>query len=322
MRSLSSEQKELIEALVAEYDPRYPDITPGLLEKDEHLTAALRALFNLSMPRATLVFCGGTSLSKAYRLIDRMSEDADLKIVLSADSVSQSKNQQQKQLSKLKELVSNELTKEGFSISHLSAQNENRYIRIDLEYARAYPTAAGLRPHLQIELTTKPIRLDTQTLNLNSLTRQLLNMEEGGFEVAVLSLPETLAEKILSFLRRFAQYRAGSLKHEWDQALVRHIYDTHCIVQHAPSSAAEARSIFHAMIEDEKMDWANQFPEFAQDAHTVLLNSLEAAEQDTQVKREYQNNLLPLIYGNVKPNFEVAFRDFKQTSQYLLDSLV
>ena len=112
------------------------------------------------------------------------------------------------------------------------------------------------------------------------------------------------------------------MKHEWDQALVRHIYDTHCIVQHALNSAAEARSIFHAMIEDEKTDWANQFPEFAQDAHTVLLNSLEAAEQDTQVKREYQNNLLPLIYGSVKPNFEVAFRDFKQTSQYLLDSLV
>ena len=117
MRSLSSEQKELIEALVAEYDPRYPDITPGLLEKDEHLTTALRALFNLPMPGATLVFCGGTSLSKAYRLIDRMSEDADLKIVLSAGTVSQSKNQQQKQLSKLKELVSNELTKEGFSIN-------------------------------------------------------------------------------------------------------------------------------------------------------------------------------------------------------------
>lgn len=322
MRSLSSEQKDLIEALVAEYDPRYPDITPGLLEKDEHLTAALRTLFNLKLPGATLVFCGGTSLSKAYRLIDRMSEDADLKIVLSAESVTNSRNQQQKQLSKLKESVSSELTKEGFSVSHLLAQNENRYIRIDLEYARAYPAAAGLRPHLQIELTTKPIRLNAQTLTLNSLTKQLLNREEGGFKVEVLSLPETLAEKVLSFLRRFAQHRAGSLKHDWDNALVRHIYDAHCIVQNDPNSMVEARSIFQGMIEDEKKDWAHQYPEFSKDALAVLLNSLEVAEHDAQVTREYQDNLLPLIYGNVKPSFEVAFRDFKQTSKYLLDSLV
>lgn len=45
MRTLSPERLELIDALVAEAN--IGDITAGLLEKDEHLTAALRAVFGL-----------------------------------------------------------------------------------------------------------------------------------------------------------------------------------------------------------------------------------------------------------------------------------
>ena len=45
MRTLSPERLELIDALFAEAN--IGDITAGLLEKDEHLTAALRAVCEL-----------------------------------------------------------------------------------------------------------------------------------------------------------------------------------------------------------------------------------------------------------------------------------
>jgi hypothetical protein len=80
MRLLSTERLELIDALVAEAN--IGGVTAGLLEKDEHLTAALRAVFELNFEHASLVFCGGTSLSKAHSLIERMSEDAGNKVVL------------------------------------------------------------------------------------------------------------------------------------------------------------------------------------------------------------------------------------------------
>jgi predicted nucleotidyltransferase component of viral defense system len=91
MRALSADRIELIDALVAEAN--IGDITAGLLEKDEHLTTALQAVFGLSFEHASLVFCGGTSLSKAHGLIERMSEDADIKVVLSPDTVNWSKTQ-------------------------------------------------------------------------------------------------------------------------------------------------------------------------------------------------------------------------------------
>lgn len=111
MKVLSSERQELIDALVAE--TAMGGITAGLLEKDEHMTDALRALFALPLDGMSLVFCGGTSLSKAHGLIERMSEDADLKIVLSSSSESLSRTQNRKQLSALKTTVSETLTSIG-----------------------------------------------------------------------------------------------------------------------------------------------------------------------------------------------------------------
>ena len=51
--------------------------TAILLEKDVWVVWALRALFEDPVG-AHLVFKGGTSLSKAHRLIERFSEDVDL----------------------------------------------------------------------------------------------------------------------------------------------------------------------------------------------------------------------------------------------------
>jgi len=49
------------------------------IEKDWWVTTALRALFQCDFANA-MVFKGGTSLSKAWKLIERFSEDIDIAI--------------------------------------------------------------------------------------------------------------------------------------------------------------------------------------------------------------------------------------------------
>ncbi|KEZ00844.1 hypothetical protein GQ57_38470 [Burkholderia sp. MSh2] len=80
MKTITIDQRELIDALLAEKD--VGGISAAILEKDIHVTDALRALSAIVHEHVQLVFCGGTSLSKAYGIIERMSEDIDLKIVL------------------------------------------------------------------------------------------------------------------------------------------------------------------------------------------------------------------------------------------------
>jgi hypothetical protein len=65
MRALADDRAELIEALVAESD--LDGITASLLEKDEHLTDALRAVFALQFECVDLVFCGGNWNSHCVR---------------------------------------------------------------------------------------------------------------------------------------------------------------------------------------------------------------------------------------------------------------
>ena len=86
MKRLHDSQIELIDAWVAQSAIR--EITPALLEKDIHITDALVALMKIERPHLALVFCGGTSLSKAYGLIERMSEDDSGKINRTVQSFS------------------------------------------------------------------------------------------------------------------------------------------------------------------------------------------------------------------------------------------
>jgi hypothetical protein len=53
-------------------------ITTAIMEKDFWVCWTLRRVFSLSNPPASLIFKGGTSLSKVYGAIDRFSEDVDL----------------------------------------------------------------------------------------------------------------------------------------------------------------------------------------------------------------------------------------------------
>jgi hypothetical protein len=53
-------------------------LTPAVIEKDFWVCWLLKRVFTLASPPAELLFKGGTSLSKAFGLIERFSEDIDL----------------------------------------------------------------------------------------------------------------------------------------------------------------------------------------------------------------------------------------------------
>jgi hypothetical protein len=80
---------------------------------DVHVTEALHALSALDYPHVSFVFCGGTSLSKAHGLIERMSEDVDLKVVLTEDH-GLSRSGVRSHLSDLKKLTMAEMARLGF----------------------------------------------------------------------------------------------------------------------------------------------------------------------------------------------------------------
>ncbi len=322
MRTLSAERLELIDALVAEAD--IGGITAALLEKDEHLTAALQAIFALKFEHASLVFCGGTSLSKAHGLIERMSEDADIKIVLSQDTANWSQNQLRRYLGdEVRGQVIKTLEHIGFieDKEFQRSLNNNRYNHSQWTYQRAYDGVAALRPNLQLELIARAPTLPTEIASLGTLTDKLAARNGMVFPVPVVSVAETLAEKVLSFLRRFAQHRAGRMQRHWDTALVRHIYDVHCIISKKPEVLDDSIAAFVTLTAGDVDEFGYQDTTFAADPKTNLTSALHQVGSDTQSHHEYHGVLLPLVYGEGKFTFEESWSSFEEIANRLVNEL-
>lgn len=319
MRKITEPQAELIEAVIAEKD--IGGLTAAILEKDIHVTEALHALSVLKHPHVSFVFCGGTSLSKAHGLIERMSEDVDLKVVM-ADDHGLSRSGLRTNLSNLKNLAISEMERLGFvqDEAGFRARNENRYFATSWLYKTRYETDSSLRPHLSLEFTVRTPRFPTTPKSIGYLVNKLAAIGGGSQSLQCIAVEETLAEKVLSFLRRHAEHRSGNMRQGWDTALVRHIYDTYCIVTAAPSMVDKAKAHFPELVAYDMKEF-DRHEEFAKAPKACLLGALTAAETEEQTISEYKTRLMPLVYGATKPSFEEAFKVFKSCSVELLNTL-
>lgn len=116
-------------------------IEPSIIEKDYYVTLFLKRIVQL---QPNIIFKGGTSLSKCYKVINRFSEDIDLNI----DTQSKPTEGQRK---KLKENIVSIIDEFGFTLDNAdnvkSRRNYNRYI---VDYLTVF-SSNFLKEHLIVE---------------------------------------------------------------------------------------------------------------------------------------------------------------------------
>lgn len=83
MKTISAKQSELIDDSRAEGVVSLP---ARVLEKDLMICEALRAIAAIQIDGVAVTFSGGTCLAKAHKLLERMSEDIDLRVALANQS--------------------------------------------------------------------------------------------------------------------------------------------------------------------------------------------------------------------------------------------
>lgn len=317
MKTITGAQSELIQAVLAERD--VGELTAGLLEKDIHVTDALEALFTAGLPGVRLIFCGGTSLSKGYDLIKRMSEDVDLKIELDLPQYP-SRNQEKKRWKDLASKIEDLLA--GSGLAHVPEQrkvvDEYRQVQTGWSYQRQFEWNHAIRPDLKIEFKAGRPSLPTSRLPIGYLVDALAGVPRPRFEAECLSYSETLADKVMAFLRRYAQ---APNEADWDKELLRHVHDVHIILTRHPNAAREATTIFAPLLQAESMRYHGQFPDFANDPKEVLRASLSSIEQDQNLRAQYSEKLISLLYGLDKPPYEQALDTFKSAARQLLQSI-
>ena len=192
-------------------------IEPGIIEKDYYVTLFLKKIVQL---QPNIIFKGGTSLSKCYKVINRFSEDIDLNI----DTESKPTEGQRK---KLKEHIVSIIDEFGFTLDNAdnvrSRRNYNRYI-VD------YPTVFAsnfLKEHLIIETAVYIKAYPCEKLQATSIIYDYLKQNGYDdlitryglepFEVNVQAASRTLIDKLYAL----GDYYLSDAVQEHS----RHIYD-------------------------------------------------------------------------------------------------
>lgn len=133
------------------------------VEKDFWVTEALRAAVARSDAEGvTVVFKGGTSLSKAHRLINRFSEDVDLIVVVPADS----QRAAHRCLKNITAAVAEVFVEEGVLDTTTATAGRKRTTRF------TYPTThkhGVLHPGVLLELGARGGTLPAQQMTIRSL---------------------------------------------------------------------------------------------------------------------------------------------------------
>ena len=295
MKTITAREHELITSAIGEGLTALPE---GVIEKDLLITAVLRIISTIDSDDIQLIFCGGTCLSKAHGLIERMSEDIDFKLILPKGL---SRTARSRQLGQFKRHFAAVFEEAGFLVppEQIVARDENSYVSLNLHYQSRFPAVASLRPEIKVELNARPPALPTLSLPIQSMLAAMTQASVADFQIECISVEETLAEKVLSFLRRTAEVRAGRNRADYDDRLVRHLYDVRAIADARKNLPTELPfEHFAAMVAGDAAQYRNQYPEFERDPVGQMRIVMAALQDEPEAfDRDYAQFVDELVFG-------------------------
>jgi predicted nucleotidyltransferase component of viral defense system len=266
--------------------------SPALVEKDWYVVKALKAISTIDAPPFRLVFGGGTALSRAHRLIQRMSEDIDLKIVADEPITRPA-------LRHLRDVITKALLEAGFAFdpnnsAHRESGNASRYTLYRLPYSPMAEGQGSLRPEIQIEAAVWPLRRPALALPVTSFVAEAFKRPPEVPVIACASIVETVAEKFVALTRRagaeFAD--AGGPR---DSTLVRHVYDLHVLRAHY--SAAAVVTLAKTIMRADAKAYGHQFPAYRDNPIAETLQAVAGMAADPGFAARYAAFLRDMVYG-------------------------
>jgi predicted nucleotidyltransferase component of viral defense system len=264
----------------------------ALVEKDWYVVKALAAINSADIAPLRLVFGGGTALARANKLVKRMSEDIDLKIIADEEPT-------RPQLRRLRESLTTSLLYAGFRFdpgdpSQRRSRNESRYTLYQLPYAPIIGGQGVLRPEIQIETTVSTVRRPTLELPVISFMAEAFQRPPELARIACVCVTETAAEKFVALTRRTAVELADA-RGSRDPALVRHIYDLFII--HAHYDATEVAALAKTIMEQDAAEFGNQFPAYRDHPVAETRRAILALRHDPVYEERYTIFLRDMVYG-------------------------
>lgn len=283
----------------------------ALVEKDFHVVQALAAIIAIDTTPFRLVFGGGTALSRAHRIIRRMSEDIDLRIVSDREPT-------RPDLRRLREAVTEALLAAGFRFdpnnsAHRESRNESRYTIYRLPYDPLLRGEGMLRPEILIEISVWPLRVPASDLPVSSFVAEAFRRPPEIATIACVSIVETAADKFVALTRRVGAELANTDRVRGD-TLVRHIYDLHVARDHYDPT--EVASLLHAIMLADAEAYGNQFAAYRQNPMAETLHAIEGLQNDATYSQRYEEFQRDMVYGD-RADYAACTATLREIAEHL-----
>lgn len=295
-------------------------VSPAVVEKDIFVTQALHALSDLKDMFFQLVFQGGTCLSKAYNLIQRMSEDCDFRITSNDIVKKLSKTECRRQLRRFRRKIITALDQNGFTINHenIRTGNSGQYMDMHIDYDTKFSLSAALRPQIKLEFIALNTKVPPALKVITSLIQQTLKDETYDPAKALLctDVTETAADKWVAFTRRAATIARGYRGH--DNTLVRHLYDLHILDQQQVLDKRFYQLAIDIMIDDQqqyKMHSLEYTNDPIQETHFIL----GELGQKSIWRENWQNFTSAMVFQGKVPDFDDALKTLNRLSEEIIE---
>lgn len=219
------------------------------VEKDYLVSLFLSELKKTSRD-IDFVFKGGTSLSKAFQVVKRFSEDIDLTVLTKVGNVTAG------QRKKVKDYIvqtSNALEMNIINIDETRSRRDHNIYKI--MYDKEFEFKNDILEYIILETIVVYKPYPTETKKINNLITTFLNENKRidiikkynlePFEMLVQSLVRTLVDKLFAL----CDYH---LENKYDR-YSRHLYDIHKIWTSKENIQEEAATIIYDVIKDRQL---------------------------------------------------------------------
>lgn len=281
------------------------------IEKDWWVTITLKAIFSSKFAQH-LVFKGGTSLSKAYNLIERFSEDIDLSIdrTIIGFEGELSKTQIKKLRKASGNFIVGEFKEELISeLEKLGVNKENYNLifddeiddtsdphRIELEYNSIVEPGEYIPQRVIIELGARALLEPNEQKEIQSIIGQIYPEQAftiQPFEVIVVVPTKTFLEKIMLLHEEFLK-PTENIRH---YRMSRHLYDIEKLMDHDyGKEAIKNKELFETLVQHRSK--YTPIRGISYDLHSPqTINFIPPAEVTELWKKDYQAMQEFMIYG-------------------------
>jgi Nucleotidyl transferase AbiEii toxin, Type IV TA system len=184
-------------------------LTEQLIEKDYYVTEALRIVAERWPTQ--VIFKGGTTLSKGWRLIERFSEDIDIFLNRAAFEPPLGSSRVDRELKDIRDAVNTHL---GLKYSSIGSFSDRGTARKDyFEYHQIFPGIASVANRILLEAGTRSGDYPIERVKLSSYLAEFLETsgeslgadDESSFSMQLLDYRRTFVEKLFTIHSKVEQ---------------------------------------------------------------------------------------------------------------------